>query len=94
MCCVCCFNASASIYRPRVARLPSRLPPQVQRPNLWSQISLDLSILAQLLRLLRWAGRIQQDITRWADTLGTGLACELDYVQVRVWGRVGGRAGE
>lgn len=58
-------------------------PPQVQRPHLWSQISLDLSILGQLLRLLRWAGRIQQDITRWADTLGTGLACELDYVQVR-----------
>jgi predicted unusual protein kinase regulating ubiquinone biosynthesis (AarF/ABC1/UbiB family) len=58
---------------------------QVQRPGLWSQISLDLSILAQLLRLLRWAGRIKQDITLWATTLGQGLAQELDYVQVGKW---------
>jgi hypothetical protein len=35
-----------------------------------------------LLRLLRWAGRIKQDITLWADTLGSGLAQELDYQQV------------
>lgn len=49
---------------------------------MWSQISLDLSILTQLLRLLRWAGRIKQDITLWATTLGQGLAQELDYVQV------------
>lgn len=49
---------------------------------MWAQISLDLSILTQLLRLLRWAGRIKQDITLWATTLGQGLAQELNYVQV------------
>lgn len=60
-----------------------RPPAQVQRPGTWAQIALDLSILTQLLRLLRWAGRIKQDITQWATTLGQGLAQELDYQQVR-----------
>jgi predicted unusual protein kinase regulating ubiquinone biosynthesis (AarF/ABC1/UbiB family) len=49
---------------------------------MWSQISLDLRVLTELLRLLRWVGRIKQDITLWADTLGEGLAQELDYEQV------------
>jgi hypothetical protein len=39
-------------------------------------------VLLLLLRLLRWAGRIKQDITLWADTLDRGLAQELDYQQV------------
>lgn len=54
---------------------------------MWSQISLDLTVLTELLRLLRWVGRIKQDITLWADTLGEGLAQELDYVQVRKEGK-------
>lgn len=55
---------------------------QVQRPGMWAQLSLDLTVLTQLLRLLRWVGRIKQDITLWAHTLGEGLAQELDYEQV------------
>lgn len=50
---------------------------------MWPQISTDLAILLQLLRALRWAGRIKQDITLWASTLAQGLAQELDYEQVR-----------
>jgi hypothetical protein len=48
----------------------------------WPQVQDDLAVLLLLLRVLRWAGRIKQDITLWADTLGRGLAQELDYVQV------------
>jgi hypothetical protein len=55
---------------------------QVQRPDVWPQVQVDLGVLLLLLRLLRWAGRIKQDITLWADTLGRGLAQELDYQQV------------
>lgn len=50
---------------------------------MWEQLQLDLVILLSLLKLLKWAARIKQDITLWADTLGSGLAQELDYVQVR-----------
>jgi predicted unusual protein kinase regulating ubiquinone biosynthesis (AarF/ABC1/UbiB family) len=55
---------------------------QVQRPDVWAQVQVDLGVLLLLLRLLRWAGRIKQDITLWAGTLGSGLAQELDYQQV------------
>jgi hypothetical protein len=57
---------------------------QVQRPDVWAQVQVDLAVLLLLLRLLRWARRIKQDITLWADTLGRGLAQELDYMQVKI----------
>ncbi|KAF6260685.1 ABC1 family-domain-containing protein [Scenedesmus sp. NREL 46B-D3] len=76
--------ASASlgqVYQARLASNGTLVAVKVQRPAVWQQVQVDLAVLLLLLRLLRWAGRIKQDITLWADTLGGGLAQELDYQQ-------------
>lgn len=52
---------------------------QVQRPQIYRSITLDIYVLRSVLGLVRSLASINQDIRLVADEVGQGLLGELDY---------------